>query len=194
MTPHSDGTRRDLTILQLNLRRSEVSLLTVLLHAQDKQIDIILVQDPPTTVTSDMEAHMGFQFFAADTLPHPLSGVFVRHVLNAWPCPLMTDRAAGIFLSWGHQQLAVISGYVQPVSGDGLQDITNLSTAMRTQTSYLYIGMDANGHSPLWGPPFTPTNHQGRLIEDFITTANLQLLNVLKLAIPKYINGMDNGI
>ena len=60
MTPYGDGTRRDLTILQLNLQKSEVALLIVLLHAHDRQNDIILVQDVPTTVTSYMEAHMGF--------------------------------------------------------------------------------------------------------------------------------------
>ena len=120
MTPHGAGLRRDLTILQLNLRRSEVALLTVLQQARDHHMDIILVQDPPNNVTSDMELHRGFHFFAADTLPRPLSGVFVRADICAWPCPHMTDRAAGAFLSWDHQLLAVISGYVQPVSGVGL--------------------------------------------------------------------------
>ena len=77
MMPLDDGTRRELTILQLNLWRSEAALLIVLLHAQDNQIDIILVQDPPNTVSSDMGAHIGFQFFATDILPRSLLGIFV---------------------------------------------------------------------------------------------------------------------
>ena len=41
----------------------------------------------------------------------------------------------------------------------------------------MILGLDGNGHSPLWGPPSVQQNQVGSLLEDFIVSCDLDILN-----------------
>ena len=41
----------------------------------------------------------------------------------------------------------------------------------------MILGLDGNGHSPLWGPPSVQRNQVGSLLEHFIISCDLNILN-----------------
>ena len=63
-----------------------------------------------------------------------------------------------------------------PFSGVGVEEI---GSALRdlTPNSRKCLGIDGNGHSPVWGPSFVELNNQGALIESLLASEELFCLN-----------------
>ena len=75
-----------------------------------------------------------------------------------------------------NESIFFVSGYVQPVSGVGIEEI---GYALRelAPNSRKCLGIDGNGHSPVWGPSSIELNNQGALIESLLASEELFCLN-----------------
>ena len=172
-------TRRGLKVIQCNLRRSSTALMHVLDACKVQGIDVALVHDLPQAVDTDSSTHQGFAFIGANVPrgTHREAGIFVNPQLQVTRSPESSPRAVGLELRWGRSTIAIISGYIQPGTALGLEDLAVLSQALKARTPLVFIGADINGHSPTWGPLETTPNAQGILVEDFILEAGLEVLN-----------------
>ena len=144
-----------------------------------QEIDVALVQDLPRAVDTEPESHQGFTFFGATFTQGTQreAGVFANPQIQATLSPESTPRAVGVELRWASSTIGIISGYIQPETAVGLEDLAVLSQVLRARTPLVFIGADINGHSPTWGPIDTTPNAQGIKVEDFIIEAGLEVLN-----------------
>ena len=135
----------------------------VLDACKDQEIDVAVVQDLPRAVDTEPWSHQGFNFIGAN-VPQGTNreaGVFVNSHLQCTRSPESTPRAVGIEVRWGSSTIGMISGYIQPETGVGLDDLADLCQVLKARTPFVFIGADINGHSPTWGPLETTPNAQG---------------------------------
>ena len=69
-----------------------------------------------------------------------------------------------------------MSGYVQPVSGVGISEIGH-AIRLLGPNSRKCLGIDGNGHSPVWGPSSVDLNDQGVLIETLLASEDMFCIN-----------------
>lgn len=62
--------------------------------------------------------------------------------------PHSANRYLGLFCTLAIGNVGSALGYTQPRKGIGLTDLSH----MKRSTNKLFIRMDSNKHSPLWGP------------------------------------------
>ena len=86
-----------------------------------------------------------------------------------------------MWLKWGWygDSLFFLSGYVQPVLGVGCVEISHALRALGGAHQKC-LGMDGNGHSPVWGPFEVSTNPQGILLENMMASEE-----ILSLMLPR---------
>ena len=112
----------------------------------------------------------------SDSFP-PQAVILVRDTLQYRSVRPLGPRIAAIELT-GHQGPTVIlSAYVRHSTGEGLEDLRRAVGWALGCSPRLVIGLDANGHSPLWGPEGTPCNAVGRMLEELILDFNLDVAN-----------------
>ena len=150
MNRHSNGDTCGMTILQANVRRSLINLQLVINFARQNRVDVLLLQEIPRDLVGNKESFCGYQMFRERTSLDPLVAILVARGLSSWSTGCDSDRVASVVIEWGSKRLGVISAYLQHSSGQGLEDLRIASSAMKAMTPRFIIGMDANGHSPLW--------------------------------------------
>ena len=175
------GGERSLSFLQLNCRASETTW--TLLHQELIDLgckeDVLLIQDPPHSVAMGRTGIPGFRPTIApgsESLS-PLAAVLVRDTLQHRSARPFGPRVAAIELTGLQGSTVVISAYIRHTSGEGLEDLRRAVCWALGRSPRLVIGMDANGHSPLWGPEDIPSNAVGRTLEEMILDFNLDVAN-----------------
>ena len=92
MTQHHDGGGRGLHVLHLNLRHSFLSLQIVTDYARLHNIDVLLLQDIPSSLMTPEDSFNGFQKFLSvgpgDSLT---TAVLVARGLSAWNLSLSSS-------------------------------------------------------------------------------------------------------
>ena len=175
-----------LRILQLNMRHSSYSLDLLLQFLQTNRHDIVLIQDPPVALQSGRRSLPGYEVFLSrpcswqpnnPAARRSLTAVLVRTSLRSQPCPGNFRRACGILVETRQGKVALISAYIRHLRGEGLEDLSTLVDRTRTLTPFVAIGADVNGHSAWWGPRHLPSNATGQLVEDFILSQSLEVVN-----------------
>ena len=73
--------------------------------------------------------------------------------------------------------LIFISAYVRHTSGEGLDALDAACRWAKGRCPRVILELDGNGHSSLWGPPSVRRNQVGSLLEDFIVSCDLDILN-----------------
>ena len=61
--------------------------------------------------------------------------------------------------------------------GEGLDQLSHGLDRAIERTRHRLVGMDSNGHSPLWGPKFVKQDQLGRRVEDALAEGNMLVLN-----------------
>ena len=74
-------------------------------------------------------------------------------------------------------KVALLSAYIHHLHGEGLGDLSTLVDRIRPLTPFMVIGADVNGHSAWWGLPHLPGNANSQLVEDFILSQSLEVMN-----------------
>ena len=175
-----------LRLLQLNMRHSSYSLDLLIQFLRHDHYDIILIQDPPEALQSGRRHITGYEVFfsrpshlppSTPSVHRSLTAVLACTSLHAQPCPGHFGRACGIFVDTRQGKVALISSYIRHLRGEGLEDLSLLLDQVRLLTPLILISADVNGHSSWWGPPSLESNANGQLMEDFILTQSLEVLN-----------------
>ena len=73
--------------------------------------------------------------------------------------------------------IIAILAYICHSSGEGLVNVMAALQGPKGRSPCVLLGTDRNGHSPCWGPNLIATNPVGALIEDFIVTYDLDIVN-----------------
>ena len=175
-----------LRILQLNMRHSSYSLDLLIQFLQTDRHDVVLIQDPPEALQSGRRSLPGYEVFLSrpcrwqpnnPSARRSLTAILARTSLRSQPCPGTFRRACGILVETRQGKVALLSAYIRHLRGEGLEDLTTLIERVRLLTPFVVIGADANGHSAWWGPPHLPSNVTGQLVEDFILSQALEVVN-----------------
>ena len=175
-----------LRILQLNMRHSSYSLDLLIQFLQTDRHDVVLIQDPPEALQSGRRSLPGYEVFLSrpcswqpnnPSVRRSLTAILARTSLRSQPCPGPFRRACGILVETRQGRVALLSAYIRHLRGEGLEDLTTLAERIRPLTPFVAIGADVNGHSAWWGPPHLPSNANGQLVEDFILSQALEVVN-----------------
>ena len=70
-----------------------------------------------------------------------------------------------------------ISAYICHTSGEGVNQLSNAIAKASTMLPFVFVGMDSNGHSPLWGPEETKLDKIGESVKEGLCDGGLLVLN-----------------
>ena len=70
-----------------------------------------------------------------------------------------------------------ISAYIRHTSGEGVNQLSNAIAKASAMSPFVFVGMDSNGHSPLWGPEGTKLDRIGESVEEALCEGGLLVLN-----------------
>lgn len=68
------------------------------------------------------------------------------------PCGFEGDCVCGVKVRFRGLPLTILSAYIRYETGDGADQLSKALAAAQSLSPFVYVGMDANGKSPLWGP------------------------------------------
>ena len=73
--------------------------------------------------------------------------------------------------------LVIISAYICHTTSDGADQLSRALTLASNISPLVYVGLDANGHSPIWGPLSTRVDRVGEMVEGVLSEGNMVVLN-----------------
>ena len=165
-----------LVIAQLNARHSVAVLDLVGQVLVKETIDILLLQEPPLALQQKLWTLAGYRMFLASG-DRPLTAILVHSHLCTSSMEFLGDRMCGVFIQTNIGELGVFSCYIRPTTGEGLDQLSHGLDRAIERTRHRLVGMDSNGHSPLWGPKFVKQDQLGRRVEDALAEGNMLVLN-----------------
>ena len=167
--------------MQLNFRRSETTWILCQQELLDRKLtpDVILIQDPPSSALGGRNVFKGYRLVRAPCRGAILGqvAVAIRDTVRFRQLRPFGTRVVLVEIDTADGPLILISAYIRHTSGEGLADLTAACRWAKGRCPRVLLGLDGNGHSPLWGPPSVRHNQVGSLLEDFILTENLDILN-----------------
>ena len=166
-----------LKVLQVNLRHSSLSLQTVIEFSRRHRVVALLLQDIPHSLMVGSDLYFGYRRFLSHSSDTLTTAILLRRDLQGRVLECPSDRVTGVVVRTSLGELGLLTGYIQPHTGRGLSDLQAALAVVRRQTPRFLLGLDGNGHSPMWGPVGTSRNRQGSLLEDFFVLERLQILN-----------------
>ena len=170
-----------LNFLQLNFRKSETTwiLCNQELIDRGESPDIVLIQDPPYSVTMGKNIFQGYRAVCAPGRGEGLgqAAILVKNFLQFKRLRPFGPRVVAIEVVGTDGPIIIISAYIRHSSGEGLDDLETAIRWAKGRCPRVLMGLDANGHSPWWGPPSVRTNPVGGMLEDLIMNMDLEILN-----------------
>ena len=160
-----------LVIAQLNARHSVAVLDLVAQVLVQEKIDILLLQEPPLALERKLWTLAGYKIYLACG-EHPLTAVLVHSHLCTTFLDFWGDRLCGVVIQTNIGELGVFSSYIRPMTGEGLDQLSQGLDMAIGRTWHRLVGMDSNGHSPLWGPKSVKQDQLGRRVEDALAEGN----------------------
>ena len=139
-------------------------------------VDVLLIQEPPPLAFSQAGVWKGFQAFYAQG-PQPLTMIMVRKNLKACQYNVPGDRVCGIEVHIGVESALFFSAYFRHGTGEGMDQLAKVLTLSQELTPFRLVGLDSNGHSPLWGPDEVELDKIGELTEDVLGEGDLIVVN-----------------
>ena len=100
--------------------------------------------------------------------PSPQAIILARNTLSFSPSGFEGTHVCGITVKFWGEPLVLVSVYIHHTSAEGTGALANAVRKARTISPFIYVGMDSNGHSPLWGPASTMVDHVGEAIESVL--------------------------
>ena len=167
---------KSLYIGQINARHSPPVLELLARILQKRKFDILLIQEPPLALVRREWTLLGYRIYLASG-PNPQAAVIVHDSLLSQAINTFGDRICGVIVSTSIGQLWVFSSYIQHNTGLGLDQLSTELEIAASSSRFRFIGMDSNGHSPLWGPSSVRLDRVGRMVEETLTSADMLILN-----------------
>ena len=119
----------------------------VVYFIQNAGISVLLAQDPPRTWLMKSQI-IDYHIFASQHLDS-LTLILVKKTISASLIPVGGARVCVVAMSLGRVSISFISGYVQPMTGVGSAEL-GCALKMIGDDHQKCLGMDGNGHSPVW--------------------------------------------
>ena len=101
----------------------------------------------------------------------------VKNSLNFSPCGFDGARVCGVTVRFRGERLVLISAYIRHTTGEGASALARALGRAHELSPFLYVGMDGNGHSPLWGPASTRLDRVGEVVESVLCEGGLWVVN-----------------
>ena len=155
---------------------------------QNAGISVLLAQDPPRIWLMKSQIS-DYHIFAPQGLDS-LTLILVKKTISASLIPVGGARVCVVAMSLGRVSISFISGYVQPMTGVGSAELGR-ALKMIGDDHQKCLGMDGNGHSPVWGLSSVDSNPQGILLENLLASEDLVVINAPDSP-PTYVG--DDGL
>ena len=148
---------------QLNTRHSNPVWATLEQMAREEDLDMVLVQEPPLFIHGESK-WKGYRLTHASRSP---SHVFImfKENLECSPCNFEGSRVCRVQVGYRGMKLIVISAYIRHTIGDGADQVSRALTRASELSSFIFVGLDSNGHSPLWGPTESKVHRIGETVQ-----------------------------
>ena len=153
--------------------------------------DVILVQDPPSSVMGGKNIFSGYRIVRAPGRGQGLGKVAIAFCssLRCRGLRPFGPRVVLVELAGTAGPIILISAYIRYSTGDGLGDLEAALRWAQGRCPRVLLGLDGNGHSPWWGPATVITTPVGAMLEDFIVDHDLEVLNDCHSA-PSFVSDM----
>ena len=170
-----------LTFLQLNFRKSEMTWILCSQELLDRRMspDVVLIQDPPSSVMRGKNIFRGYRAICAPGRGEGLGqvAILIKNSLKFRRLRPFGPRVVAVEVISTDGPFIVLSAYLRHSSGEGLGDLEAAIRWAKGRCPRVLLGLDANGHSPWWGPSSVRTNPVGAMLEELIVTLDLEVLN-----------------
>ena len=161
---------------QLNVRRSMPVWTNLERVAEEQGLEVVLIQDPPPAHCMEGNRWGNFTMILPGDSP-PQAMIMVRNTLSFSRCRFGGARVCGVTVKFRGEPLVVISAYIRHTSAEGADALANTVREAHRISPFIYVGMDSNGHSPLWGPAGTRVDHVGEVVESVLCEGGLWVVN-----------------
>ena len=142
---------------------------------QERNLDLVLIQEPSPLLCSGQHNFLGYRSFTPAT-PEPLVAIVAKSSLKIETRNFCSDRVFGISVESSLGPILCISAYIQYTTRLGCSDLQRVLGETRREP-LRFLGMDSNGHSPLWGPASQGTNSVGERVEGVLSSEEFFVLN-----------------
>ena len=156
------------------MRRSPLVGDLLVTFLQEHKYDVLMIQDPPRQWLLKNPVR-GFQLF----MPSGLDSLVIILVRCHWQASQVggqAPRVCVVEVGPPHESIFFMSSYVQPIFGVAIEEI-GYAIRELAPNSRKCLGIDGNGHSPIWGPSSIELNNQGVLIESLLASEEMFCIN-----------------
>ena len=169
---------KQLIIGQINARRSPLVMEIFGRVFNERKMDILLIQEPPLALVRREWSFDGYRIYVASG-SNPLTAIMV-HVslsLSLRLVDLEGDRVCGVVVTTQLGNFWVFSAYIRYLAAIGLDQLSCGLELAASSSRLRFVGMDSNGHSPLWGPNSVQLDRVDRMVEETLLASNMFILN-----------------
>lgn len=185
-----------LKCMQLNFRKSDTTWILAQqeLSGNKTQPDIVLIQDPPSSVLGGKNIFNGFRLFQAPGRGQGLGqvAIAIQRSIQARVLRPFGPRVLAVEVVDNEGPIIAISAYVRYSTGEGIDDLDAAVKWAKNKCPRIVIGMDGNGHSSWWGPDTVDSNPVGKMIEEFVVDHNLEIINDCQSP-PTFVSDMGDS-
>ena len=165
-----------LIIGQINARRSPPVMEILGRVSIERKMDILLIQEPPLALVRQEWSFPGYRIYIASG-PNSLMAIMVHVSLSSRLVDLEGDRVCGVVTTTQLGNFWVFSAYICYLTGVGLDQLSCGLELAASASRLHFVGMDSNGHSPLWGPNTVQLDRVGRMVEETLSASNMFVVN-----------------
>ena len=164
------------SVAQVNALHSKVVSASLGQVAQEEHLDVVLIQEPPPQLV--MENYILPIFRIASATPSPAHSVIMyRTTLGCTSCDFLGSQVCSIQMPSRGSSLVIISAYILHTSGEGVNQLSNAIAKASAMSPFVFVGMNSNGHSPLWGAEGTKLDRIVESVEEALCEGGLLVLN-----------------
>ena len=161
---------------QLNVRGSIPVWTNLERIAEELGLEVVLIQDPPPVHCMDSHPWGSFtRILPGD--PSPKAMIMVKTTLGFRPCGFEGARVCGATVIFRGDPLVLVSAYIRHTTGEGADALATAVRRAHELSPFIYVGMDGNGHSPLWGPVGTRLDRVEEAVEGVLCEGGLWVVN-----------------
>ena len=111
------------------------------------------------------------------SVSQPEVAILVKNSLSFSPCGFEGARVCGATVQFRGEPLVLVSAYIRHTTAEGATDLSSALNRARTFSPFVYVGLDSNGHSPLWGPADTRLDRVGEIVEGVLCEGSVWVVN-----------------